>query len=102
MLLTEVIESGRPFKRPHNKGYLEVEEGIVVFQGFCGEAVRFTVRDIVATDWKLQEEPLEITYDQFYAALNGDVSPHAGGGGVAIDTRKAWDLLKKEVENGPE
>lgn len=103
MLLHEVLDLGRPFRREgvHN-AWMYVRDSVIWWEDRWGSAFRYKidVQDLRVDDWDVQPEappaPVLVTYKQFYDALNGDVSPN-GPGGVAVDVRKAWTLLTKSV-----
>ncbi len=94
------VLSERPFKRPSHLSYMTAKLAGGSLVMICSDPnvdYTFDYEDLQAADWELRAAPLAVNYWQFYAALNGDVSPN-GEGGVAIDVGKAWRLLKSLVK----
>lgn len=66
MTIQEAIQSGKPFKRPHDEFYFifVIQRGTVATPAICWENVdrgdtQFTImelHDILATDWQTKEE----------------------------------------------
>lgn len=62
MNIIEALSSGRPFRRPKwVGGYLLLKEV---------ENFAFSVEDLLATDWEVEEKQVTITISQFTRAWN--------------------------------
>jgi hypothetical protein len=64
MTIQEAIQSGKPFRRKMNNKFFQAwnQPEWMTFS--------FSVEDILATDWELKEEKIELTRDQVVHALD--------------------------------
>ena len=90
MTLLEAIESGLPFKRPEDKEYYRVNKQGWIVHGTM--PLPPTRENLTATDWSLDEEPLLVTKDQLYNAI--DSLPDTVAAGF---TDRVWTALKEDL-----
>lgn len=87
MILIEAIRTGKNIRRQGESDWL------VWGLTSRGETAFFSIQDLLADDWEVEDEKVLVNYETFYQCLNSKGLCPNTGGGVAIDVGAAWKRL---------
>lgn len=101
MTIVEAVKSGKPFRRPHwcestpeNKYWIEQDDAGITYM--IGPAASpLYAEDILATDWEIKEDRIEITYSLLEQAFGLYVNPVLNLNAIS----GMWAFLEKQYKS---